>query len=58
MRMDRLQVNFDSLRLSIRSIIGSKRPLYGDVETKSDFEADSDFGANSEYGADIDSGAD
>ena len=35
MRMNRLQVNFDSFQLSIRSMIGPKRLFYGDAETDS-----------------------
>ena len=48
MRMKRLQVNFDFLRLSIRSVIGPKRHL----------EADSILGVNSDWRDDFDSGTD
>ena len=51
-KMDRLQVNLHSLRLSILSIIGPKR----DAEIPSDFEAYSDFGVIFNSGVDSDSG--
>ena len=53
---NRLQVNFDSLRLSIRSIIGPKRLLLWRCRNRLRFEADSDFEDNFDSGADFDSG--
>ena len=58
MRMDRLEVNFYSLRVSILSIIGPKHLLLWKCRNRFRFEADSDFGANSDAGADFDSGTD
>ena len=56
MRVDRLKVNFDSLWLSLFSIIGPKRLFLSRRRNRLRFEADFDFGADSDSRAD--SGAD